>query len=211
VTVGDTAEVPLRVLFVCTGNVCRSPMAELFFAACAAPGSVEVSSAGLGALVGDPIDTSTAVVLADVGLDPTQHRARQFTEQLALEADLVLTAEASHRDDVIAAVPTAYRRVFTMKEFARLLPHAGAGDPVEVISRAADARARVGPVAPEADDVPDGYRLDVPAVRGIARQIARAVKDAADVLAPAPPPRRPRPAERPRPRPHAAARPLPRK
>jgi len=186
-------------------------MAELFFAACAAPGSVEVSSAGLGALVGEPIDTSAAVVLADVGLDPTRHRARQFHPEMALAADLVLAAERGHRDDVIAAVPTAHRRVFTMKEFARLLPHAGGGEPAEVIRRAAELRGVVGPAPGDDDDVPDGYRLEVPAVRDIAREIARAVKEAADVLAPAPPGRRPQPAQRPRPRPHAPARPLPRR
>ena len=202
--------VPLRVLFVCTCNVCRSPMAELFFLACAAPGSVEVTSAGLAALVGQPIDTSAAIVLADVGLDPTPHRARQFEPELALAADLVLAAEREHRDDVIAAVPGAHRRVFTMKEFARLLPAAGSGPAVEVIARAADLRGLVGQVSGPDDDVQDGYRLDVPAVRPIAREIAQAVKDIADVLAPAPP----RPAERPRPRrprPHAAPRPLPRR
>jgi protein-tyrosine phosphatase len=186
-------------------------MAELFFTACAAPGAVEVSSAGVGALVGQPIDTSSAVVLADVGLDPTRHRARQFTEQMALAADLVLTAERSHRDAVIAAAPTVHRRVFTMKEFARLLPHAGPGEPADVIRRAANLRGRFDTVPAEDDDVSDGYRRDVPFVREIAREIARAVKEVADVLAPAPPPRRPRPTERPRPRPHAAARPLPRK
>jgi protein-tyrosine phosphatase len=202
---------PLRVLFVCTGNVCRSPMAELFFLACAAPGAVEVGSAGLGALVGDPIDTSAAIVLADVGLDPTRHRARQFTPELALAADLVLAAEREHRDGVIAAVPAAHRRVFTMKEFARLLPLAGGGTPTEMIARAGALRGQAGAVPAEEDNVRDGYRLDVPAVRAIAREIAQAVKDAADVLAPAPAAARPRPGERPRPHPHAPARPLPRK
>jgi protein-tyrosine phosphatase len=176
-------------------------MAELFFLACAAPGAVEVESAGLAALVGDPIDTSSATVLADLGLDPTQHRARQFEPAMAIEADLVLTAERSHRDDVITAAPTTFRQVFTMKEFARLVPLAGPGEPREVIRRAADLRAVVGPVPAEDDDVPDGYRLDVPAVTVIARQIARAVKEAADVLAPPPPRRRPRPYARPRPSP----------
>jgi protein-tyrosine phosphatase len=200
---GDNPVVPLRVLFVCTGNVCRSPMGELFFATCAAPGAVEVSSAGVAALVGDPIDTSSARVLADLGLDPNRHRARQFEPAMATEADLVLTAERSHRDDVIAAAPATFRHVFTMKEFARLVQHAGPGEPREVIRRAADLRAVVGPVPAEDDDVPDGYRLDVPAVTAIARQIARAVKEAADVLAPRPPARRPRPYARPRPAPPA--------
>ena len=212
---GDTFD----VLFVCTGNVCRSPMAELFFLACAAPGAVEVESAGLAALVGQPIDTSAAIVLADVGLDPTRHRARQFTPELALAADLVLAAEREHRDDVIAAAPAAHRRVFTMKEFARLLPAAGAsGSPREVIARAAQLRGQVGPVPADQDDVEDGYQLEVPAVRVIAREIARAVKEAADVLAPAPArpaeatgDRATRPRPRPRPHPHAGGRPLPRK
>jgi protein-tyrosine phosphatase len=206
--VRDTAEVSLTVLFVCTGNVCRSPMAELFFLACAAPGAdVRVGSAGLAALVGEPIDTSAATVLAGLGFDPTRHRARQFEPELAIEADLVLTAERAQRDAVIAAAPTAHRHTFTMKEFARLLPYTGRAEPREIIRRAADLRAVYGQVPLERDDVRDGFGLDVRTVTGIAREIGRAVKDAAEALAPPPPPRRPRPYSRPRP--HRPARPLP--
>jgi protein-tyrosine phosphatase len=184
-------------------------MAELLFAACAAPGAVEVASAGLGALVGEPIDRSSAAVLAELGLDPSRHRARQFDPALAEQADLVLTAERAHRDAVIAAVPAAYRHTFTLKEFARLAVPADdpvadsaagpAAGPRAVIAAAARRRADVGPVPLADDDVPDGYGLPVAPVRAIAREIAGAVKTAADLLAP-PPARRPRPAARPLPR-----------
>jgi protein-tyrosine phosphatase len=176
-------------------------MAERLFAACAAPGTVEVASAGLAALDGHPIDHGSAVVLAELGLDPAGHRARQFVPALAEEADLVLTAERAQRDDVIAAAPTAHRYTFTLKEFARL---AGpAADPRAVIARAAERRGMAGPVPRAEDDVRDGFGLAGPAVREIAREIARAVKAAADLLAPPPPARRPRPAH--------AGRPLPRR
>jgi hypothetical protein len=88
-----------------------------------------------------------------------------------------------------------------------LLPYTGRAEPREIIRRAADLRAVYGQVPLERDDVRDGFGLDVRTVTGIAREIGRAVKDAAEALAPPPPPRRPRPYSRPRP--HRPARPLP--
>jgi protein-tyrosine phosphatase len=182
-------------------------MAELFFLACAAPGSVEAGSAGVSALVGEPIDHGTAVVLSEIGLDPSRHRARQFEPYMAAGVDLILTAERLHRDLVVQSAPSAHRRTFALKEFARLVSRTGPGDPREIVRAAAQVRGELGAVPTEEDDIPDGYRLEVPAVRRIAREIAHAVKDVADVLAPPPPVRRPRPHGRPRPAPASRPRP----
>ena len=78
-------------------------------------------SAGTHALVGAPIDTSTAVVLGEFGLDPSLHSGTQFEPRMAADADLVLTAQRKHRDLIIGKIPSTFRRTFTLKEFARLV------------------------------------------------------------------------------------------
>ena len=169
----------LRVLYVCTGNVCRSPLAELLLRAWL-PGQPAdfVSSAGTEALVGQGIDRSTASVLGQLGIDPTRHRARQLEPWMATHADLVLTAEHSHRDAIIADVPTALRRTFTMKEFARLSRRLrpGVGEPHEVIAVLAAIRASDGPAKPGSDDMPDPYLGSINQARLIARQVNESVQ-----------------------------------
>jgi protein-tyrosine phosphatase len=151
--------VALTILYVCTGNVCRSPMAEFLLRRQAGEARrLRVSSAGVGALVGEPVDTGSAGVLDAVGIDSSGHRARQFDRWMAIDADLVLTAEVAHRETVMAEAPAALRKTFTMKEFARLLPHVGAGEPTELIDRAAQLRGMYGAVPRALDDVPDPYR-----------------------------------------------------
>ena len=104
-----------RVLFVCTGNVCRSPMAELLFRGWIDQAAdVTVSSAGLHALVDHAMDGTSASALEHLGIDPSPHRARQFEGWMAEQADLILTAGREHRDEIIAALPSAYKRTFTM-------------------------------------------------------------------------------------------------
>lgn len=150
----------LRALFVCTGNVCRSPSAELLFLALADPAAaVTAHSAGTHALVGAPIDGPTAAALARVGLDASAHRAVQFTPPMARSADLVLTATREHRDHVITAVPSVHRRTFTMKEFARLVHAIPSGmAPVDVVATANARRPVLGAVAAGEDDIADPFR-----------------------------------------------------
>ena len=129
------------MLFVCTGNVCRSPMAELMLRA-EAGAELDVASAGMAALVGEGIDPPSGAVLAEQGIDASRHRARQFELPMATSSDLVLTAERAHRDAILTEAPTLYRRVFTMREYVRLAP------PMPVSARA-DSR-RGGGRAPRA-------------------------------------------------------------
>jgi protein-tyrosine-phosphatase len=90
----------MHVLFVCTGNTCRSPMAEgLMREALASRGvdQVTVSSAGTGAWDGAPVSEGAYLVGLEHGLDLSGHRAQLLTRDLVKSADLILTMSAQHR------------------------------------------------------------------------------------------------------------------
>ncbi len=89
----------MHILFVCTGNTCRSPMAEgLSREALAARGidQVTVASAGTGAWEGAPVSEGAYLVGLEHGLDLSEHRARLLTRDLVRDADLVLTMSGHH-------------------------------------------------------------------------------------------------------------------
>jgi protein-tyrosine phosphatase len=175
--------VSFTVLYVCTGNVCRSPMAELLFRGWVSPDAdIVVASAGTDALVGHGIDRSSASALGQLGIDPSRHRARQFEAWMAADADLILTAERSHRDVVMTALPSAYKRTFTMKEFARTSRYVSPGPPVQVIAEVAGARHLDGQVAEDDDNMPDPYRGLIAAARTIAQQVTDTVHATIGVL-----------------------------
>lgn len=114
-----TAERPMRIVFICTGNTCRSPMAEaLMRRALEARGhrNVEVSSAGIGAWEGAPASEGSLLVGLENGLDLSQHRARLLTPELARTADLVLAMSVQQRDR--AAALGAGDRAHTLAGFA---------------------------------------------------------------------------------------------
>lgn len=97
---------PVHVCFVCSGNICRSPVAEKVFTARLADagltGDVRVTSAGTGPWhEGEPMDRRAAASLRDRGYD-TDHRARQIDDEL-LGADLLVAATHDHVRDLVAA------------------------------------------------------------------------------------------------------------
>ncbi|MDJ0351060.1 low molecular weight phosphatase family protein [Cryobacterium sp. PH29-G1] len=112
-----------RILLVCTGNICRSPLAEqLLRARMEALGvRAEVSSAGTRAMVASAMTAEAAALSLQHGAPSTEHAARQLTEGLVRDADLVLTATRDHRREVVTLLPKATRYTFTLNQFARLL------------------------------------------------------------------------------------------
>jgi len=85
-----------RILVVCTGNICRSPIGEAMLAR-QFP-SRKVQSAGIGALIGHAADPLAIEVAAQTGLELSEHRARQITEVMLRDADLVLVMDRTHSD-----------------------------------------------------------------------------------------------------------------
>jgi len=88
-----------KVITVCTGNICRSPMAEgllRHYLPESLQTQVEVSSAGTHALHGHQADPHAIEAMERIGIDITGHRARQITKAIARESDLILTMETAH-------------------------------------------------------------------------------------------------------------------
>ena len=117
----------LNVLLVCTGNTCRSSMAEALLKQIAGEAELRVSSAGTAAFEGMGASPHAIQVLGEQGIDLKSHRARRVTAAMVAEADLILTMTHEHKRSVLGLVPSAEGKVFTLKEFAAFGAGAGAG------------------------------------------------------------------------------------
>lgn len=192
---------PARILVVCTGNVCRSPLAERLLrhrltAELGPDAPVDVASAGTRGLVGEPMTPEAAAELLSLGGDPVGSAGRRLSASLVAEADLVVTAARAHRGEVAQLHPKALRYTFTLRELARLLVDADLAqlpdDPADRVralpALAAGRRGFVHQVEPDDDDVQDPigrsrevYRtttsLIVPAVEVLVGAIAGGRRD----------------------------------
>lgn len=113
----------MRILFVCTGNICRSPMAERLAIAYGARSrfqNLTVSSAGTHAMTGHPIEFYATRTLKQLGGETSDFVARQLTPTIAGNADLILTMTRAHRDHVLKLAPRQLGRTFTLREASRL-------------------------------------------------------------------------------------------
>jgi protein-tyrosine phosphatase len=155
------------VLFVCTANQCRSPMAQVLLSHAVAErwGSrssgwiIESAGAQYGGAV--PLHPLAAEALAELGVPPVEFASRRLTPAMLRDADLVLTATRAHRGLAAQLEPRALNRLFTIHQFAHLL---GAADPIEatdpvaagqaMVEHARAARSRVV-ARTDDDDIPD--------------------------------------------------------
>jgi protein-tyrosine-phosphatase len=106
------------VMFVCTGNVCRSPMAEHLLRRRLPPDSGwEVCSAGTSAGFGMPASGFAVSVLREKQIDLSTHQSRPLTRELVDAASLIVVMTAGHRDFIRAVYPDALEKIFLLKSF----------------------------------------------------------------------------------------------
>lgn len=137
----------MHVLFVCTGNVCRSVIAERLTRALADEHGLNdeltAESAGTRALVGFGVEPLAAQTIAGLGANASGFRARRLKPEMVDRADLILAMTEQIRDDVVEHVPAAAPRAFTLLQAHRIVKVSGART-VAQMNRARNDLALVG-------------------------------------------------------------------
>ncbi|SEB93206.1 protein-tyrosine phosphatase [Paramicrobacterium humi] len=158
---------------VCSGNICRSPMAEQILRVQLEPvHGLEVASAGTIGLTGSPMDERAARLAERLGSrDADAHCARALDIEMVRGSNLVFAMAREHRKAVVELLPRAARKTFTIREFARITSFLSKEDIRDIletnddlterfdaaIGLVADERGMLPPVAPSEDDVVDPY------------------------------------------------------
>ncbi|QNG20178.1 protein tyrosine phosphatase [Rhodococcus triatomae] len=160
----------MHVLFVCTGNICRSATAERLAVAYAEELGIDdltVESAGTHAVAGQEMEPTAAKVLEGLGGDPDGFTARMLTPEIASAADLVLTMSEQHREAVLSVAPSQFPKTFTLKEAVRLTDAVGATTVAQLAEARRDHRNTGDP-----EDVSDPIGKDEETYLTIGSEIA---------------------------------------
>lgn len=184
----------LKILTVCTGNICRSPLAAQLLTARLHDLDVVALSAGTRARGGEPMTPEAAQLAADRGIPAdtaAAHRARYLQPAHLREPVLLLAMAREHRRAIVEADPTRLRSTFTIREFARLAAdvtddeiraaaHAAGDDPASRVAAALDVvGGRRGltlpPADPDDDDVIDPFGRSAATYERSAAQLIPAV------------------------------------
>lgn len=191
---------PFTILTVCTGNVCRSPLAEALFRQSLAGLPITVHSTGTHALVDHHMPKPQLQIAHALEIEDAEaHRAKQLTREHVESADLILGMGREHRGAAVEISPRALRKAFTLRELARIsqsvpeeeLHTNGVRGPRGKLRKAVEAAALNRGIAlpakkPEDNDVIDPYRRSqeaylasrdqmVPAVQTVAAYLKKAI------------------------------------
>lgn len=170
----------VRILTVCTGNVCRSPLAERLLQTGLDrinPHHYSVLSAGTGALVGHRPPQQVEDIAAHFGDTVQDHTARQLDRQTLDNPDLILTMDRGHRTRLLEDFPEMFARTFTLREFSRILPrvtvtqtHTSTRERwAKIVEQAQLKRFRIS--RPDEDDIADPFRQSNEIYRLMASQL----------------------------------------
>jgi protein-tyrosine-phosphatase len=173
--------VRLRILFVCTANICRSPAAELL-ARRAFPDETDLVFSSAGTHGSDGGRVNPAIVGAlPAGLDSSALRSRGLTTALLEDADLVLTMEAAQRTFVLDEHPRLFRKVYTLGQLAQALDGSPEGlDRDALLAHVAATRGHADPAL----DVPDPYRRGPEAAAGCVARLDELLRTVLPALVP---------------------------
>lgn len=180
----------VAILLVCTGNLCRSPMAEGLLRRHLDDAGIpaEVASAGLTG-EGQPADPRAAEALAARGIDLSAHRNRRLGPEHTAAADLVVAMTREHLREVAVVDPGAWARTFTLKELVRRAERHGprpAGVALDAwLARLAEGRstAELVGAAPE-DDVEDPIGRPPEAFEATVAELDALLAEAVELLWP---------------------------
>ena len=167
----------MKVLFVCTGNICRSPMAEFMFPLFFHADSITSDSAGVQGLINSPIDPSSAFILKQDGIDASSFRSKRLTPQIALSSDLILCFTERQQKKIVELAPRSRSYTFLLTDFADLCSYCDNNNMIADITlenRLASILANaslVQPLLPPAKEIDDPYRKDMAAFKAAHQQI----------------------------------------
>ena len=150
-------------MFVCTGNICRSPMGELLMTHYLNGTTVQVSSAGTRGLPMHPIDPSSGRLMQSVGIESSGFRSRRLTRQMADEADLILCFEKQQRKEIVTLAPAAVRYTFLLDDFANMCDYCARNNMIagltiqERLQSVIKKSSMIRPMIPQPKDIADPH------------------------------------------------------
>jgi tRNA threonylcarbamoyl adenosine modification protein (Sua5/YciO/YrdC/YwlC family) len=118
--VTNSAKKP-KITFTCTGNICRSPMAEFWFQKLASENSLNLKSASAGILEsGIPISNNSKLVLLENGIDAKKHKSTMIDRDVISSSWKIITMTQNHKDDIVRRFPGSEEKVFTLGEISKI-------------------------------------------------------------------------------------------